>query len=145
MTRTGPACGVRVDDPQAEPLLVAGYEGMKQEEETIPAASRGCLKEAAHQLARALREAEWLPPERRAELYERRSYECYLTDQISEAVAARTGHVSHEAGMGIITDVKQVGGYPEYRGEPALDSDGDGIPDWWERKYGLNPHDPADG
>ena len=24
------------------------------------------------------------------------------------------------------------------------DSDGDGIPDWWEKKYGLNPEDPAD-
>jgi hypothetical protein len=25
-----------------------------------------------------------------------------------------------------------------------LDSDGDGIPDWWEVKYGLNPSDPSD-
>ena len=58
--------------------------------------------------------------------------------------AVRTGQVSYEAGKGIITDIKQVGGYPEYRGEPALDSDGDGIPDWWEVKYGLDPHDPAD-
>lgn len=24
------------------------------------------------------------------------------------------------------------------------DSDGDGIPDWWEIQYGLNPHDPSD-
>jgi len=24
------------------------------------------------------------------------------------------------------------------------DSDGDGIPDWWENEYGLNPLDPAD-
>ena len=24
------------------------------------------------------------------------------------------------------------------------DSDGDGMPDAWERRYGLNPHDPAD-
>jgi hypothetical protein len=58
--------------------------------------------------------------------------------------AVRTGRVSYEAGKGIITDIKQVGGYPEYRGDPALDSDGDGIPDWWESKYGLDPHDPAD-
>jgi len=26
----------------------------------------------------------------------------------------------------------------------AGDSDGDGIPDWWEIKYGLNPNDPTD-
>jgi hypothetical protein len=58
--------------------------------------------------------------------------------------AVRTGRVSYEAGKGIITDVKQVGGYPEYGGDPGIDSDGDGIPDWWESKYGLDPHDPAD-
>ena len=46
-------------------------------------------REAAQQFARALREAESLPPERRAALLERRSYECYLTDQIGEAVEAR--------------------------------------------------------
>ncbi|MFZ4394269.1 MAG: phospholipase effector Tle1 domain-containing protein [Kiritimatiellia bacterium] len=26
----------------------------------------------------------------------------------------------------------------------ALDSDGDGIPDWWENRYGLNPFDASD-
>jgi hypothetical protein len=67
-------------------------------------------------------------------------------DPVDERIirAVRTGQVSHEAGQGIITAIKQVGGYPAYRGQPVVDSDGDGIPDWWERKYGLNPHDPAD-
>ncbi|NDV78086.1 polysaccharide lyase [Dysgonomonas sp. 511] len=45
---------------------------------------------------------------------------------------------------GIITDIKQVGGYPEYKGKPYKDSDGDGMPDEWEKKYGLNPNDPSD-
>ncbi len=46
---------------------------------------------------------------------------------------------------GIIDSPKDVGGLPEYRSaEPPADSDGDGIPDWWETKYGLNPRDPAD-
>jgi len=45
---------------------------------------------------------------------------------------------------GIITDISQVGGYPEYKGEPYKDSDGDGMPDWWEIKYGLDPNDPSD-
>jgi hypothetical protein len=45
---------------------------------------------------------------------------------------------------GIITDVKQVGGYPVYLGQPAKDSDGDGIPDWWEEKYKLNPNEASD-
>jgi hypothetical protein len=35
--------------------------------------------------------------------------------------------------------------WPDYRtGEVPLDSDHDGIPDWWEKKFGLNPNDPAD-
>ncbi len=45
---------------------------------------------------------------------------------------------------GIITDIRQVGGYPEYKGEPYIDTDGDGMPDAWEKKYGLNPNDPSD-
>jgi hypothetical protein len=46
--------------------------------------------------------------------------------------------------QGIITDVRQVGGYPEYKGKPYKDSDGDGMPDEWEKKYKLNPNDPKD-
>ena len=45
---------------------------------------------------------------------------------------------------GIITDIRQVGGYPEYKGTPVKDSDNDGMPDAWEKKYGLNPNDPSD-
>jgi hypothetical protein len=56
----------------------------------------------------------------------------------------RRGTVSYAAGKGIIKDVSQVGGYPEYNGEPLKDSDGDGMPDEWELKYGLDPHDPSD-
>lgn len=46
--------------------------------------------------------------------------------------------------LGIITDPSQVGGYPEYKGTPYKDSDGDGMPDDWEKKHGLNPNDPGD-
>lgn len=45
---------------------------------------------------------------------------------------------------GIITDIRQVGGYPEYTGKPRKDTDLDGMPDEWEKKYGLNPKDPSD-
>ena len=45
---------------------------------------------------------------------------------------------------GIITDIRQVGGYPEYKGESYIDTDKDGVPDAWEKKYGLNPNDPSD-
>lgn len=46
--------------------------------------------------------------------------------------------------QGIITDIRQVGGLPEYRGEPYADSDNDGMPDEWELRYGLDPRDPSD-
>ena len=46
--------------------------------------------------------------------------------------------------LGIITDVRQMGGYPEYKGTPYVDTDGDGMPDEWEKANGLNPNDPSD-
>ena len=46
--------------------------------------------------------------------------------------------------LGIITDISQVGGYPEYKGKPYKDSDNDGMPDEWEKKYNLNPKDASD-
>ncbi|MCI1648713.1 MAG: polysaccharide lyase, partial [Bacteroides sp.] len=45
---------------------------------------------------------------------------------------------------GIITDIKQVGGYPEYKGTPYVDTDKDGMPDAWEKANGLNPNDSSD-
>jgi hypothetical protein len=45
---------------------------------------------------------------------------------------------------GIITNPNQVGGYPEYKGKAYKDSDNDGIPDSWEKQYGLNPKDASD-
>jgi hypothetical protein len=52
--------------------------------------------------------------------------------------------IEHSVENGIITDVSQVGGYPEYRGEPYADADHDGMPDDWEVKHGLDPKDAAD-
>ncbi|HSP73114.1 MAG TPA: AAA family ATPase, partial [Gaiellaceae bacterium] len=53
------------------------------------AAALGAHREAAAQFARALRFADGLPSEERAELLERRSYECYLTSAIDDAIDAR--------------------------------------------------------
>jgi hypothetical protein len=54
-------------------------------------------------------------------------------DELAEAVP-----------KGFITDPSEVGGYPDYRGEPYRDTDGDGLPDEWETARGLNPADPSD-
>jgi pectate lyase len=57
----------------------------------------------------------------------------------------RTGKPSHQDG--IITNPKQVGGYPELTFTPnqlPADQDADGMPDAWEQQHGLNPTDPKD-
>ena len=46
----------------------------------------------------------------------------------------------------IIDSQSQVGGWPVLESKAApVDSDGDGMSDLWERRHGLNPHNPADG
>ena len=58
----------------------------------LPAAERassmGAHREAAAQYGRVLRFGAGLPLDERAHLLERRSHECYLTDQSDEAIAA---------------------------------------------------------
>jgi DNA-binding CsgD family transcriptional regulator len=64
------------------------------------AASQGAHREAAAQYARALRYAASLPPVELAELLERRAQECYLTDQIDEAVAAQERALAYHREFG---------------------------------------------
>jgi hypothetical protein len=46
----------------------------------------------------------------------------------------------------LIDSQEQVGGWPTLRtGSAPVDSDADGMPDSWERRFGLDPHNPADG
>jgi hypothetical protein len=55
-----------------------------------------------------------------------------------------TDQLAEQVKQGYITDPSEVGGWPEYKGTPYQDSDGDGMPDDWETAHGLNPHDPSD-
>jgi hypothetical protein len=58
--------------------------------------------------------------------------------RVVEGVRTRTGR--------LLNSQADVGGWPMLaRGTPWSDSDGDGIPDDWERAHGLNPRDPRDG
>jgi len=56
----------------------------------------------------------------------------------------RTGKCTH--GNGIIDLPQDVGGWPQYASSPPpTDSDRDGMPDEWEKKFGLKPGDSSDG
>ena len=69
---------------------------------------------------------------------------------VSDKIVAPTTQFKHRRlpldsyKIGIITDISQVGGYPEYKGAPYKDSDSDGIPDAWETAHGLNANDASD-
>ena len=65
-----------------------------------------------------------------------------VVDTGSDFIKRRLGADSYK--KGIIMDISQVGGYPEYKGDPYIDKDNDGIPDSWEKKFGLDPNDPSD-
>jgi len=46
---------------------------------------------------------------------------------------------------GYINSQEEVGGWPELKSETApADTDKDGMPDYWEIQYGLDPNDPKD-
>jgi pectate lyase len=53
----------------------------------------------------------------------------------------RTGTATY--GNGIISTQADVGGWPELKSAPPpKDTSGNGIPDWWLQKHGLDIHDP---
>jgi hypothetical protein len=61
------------------------------------------------------------------------------------ADARLVGHVRSRSGK-LIDSQAEVGGWPQLKSGPApVDSDGDGMPDDWEKQRGLNPRDPSDG
>jgi hypothetical protein len=63
-----------------------------------------------------------------------------------DAVDERIVRSVREGTGKVVDSQKEVGGWPEYAGGAApADSDGDGMPDAWEAKRGLNPADPRDG
>jgi hypothetical protein len=67
---------------------------------------------------------------------------------IAEARAATFKYKGSQTGLpGLPDSQEDVGGwedYPQVRRPANWDTDGDGIPDEWEKAHGLNPLDPAD-
>nr|WP_302829794.1 pectate lyase [uncultured Bacteroides sp.] len=66
------------------------------------------------------------------------AYDCEVLRQVKEGIATFGTN-------GIINSQNDVGGWPTLKsGQPLEDSDGDGMPDEWERRHGLNPLDASD-
>lgn len=70
--------------------------------------------------------------------FARDAYDSELLHQMKKGIA--TFGVN-----GIINSPEDVGGWPTLRtGEVPMDRDGDGMPDVWEHKHGLDPENAAD-
>ena len=73
-----------------------------------------------------------------------------LVDERSESFLASERRVLCACGKAISGDVRAMpvcpycGAKQEEEKKAVLDADGDGLPDEWEKRYGLNPNDPAD-
>ena len=75
----------------------------------------------------------------------RDSVDARIIDEIRTGTA-RFGSTYGGGGKGIIDSQTDVGGWPELKSTPApRDTDGDGMPDDWERSQGLDPTNAADG
>jgi len=62
-----------------------------------------------------------------------------ITRSVTDNVRNNTGNIPGT------TDDWLHGGYATYKpARPAPDADRDGMPDWWEKKYGLDSNDAAD-
>jgi DNA-binding CsgD family transcriptional regulator len=96
-------------DARADPARLAHHAEAADDAEAVrryaPAAGEraamlGSHREAAAHFALALRHGAGLPSDRRAELLERRSYECYLTHDIPGAIEARQGALDEHRAAG---------------------------------------------
>jgi len=76
----------------------------------------------------------------------------YARDIIDQRIVSETSkgtytyEGSHGSTNGMIDQPSDVGGWPEYKSTSSpIDTDGDGIPDEWEKKNNLDPNDSSDG
>lgn len=82
----------------------------------------------------------------------KRSGDSFVRDAVDQRIVkeVETGTATYRGSQGnmpgIIDSQNDVGGYPQLTSKPApKDTDGDGMPDAWEKANELNPNDASDG
>lgn len=76
--------------------------------------------------------------------HRRDSYDARITEDVRRGTYDYEG--SHGSTLGMVDQPSDVGGWPVYKLTAApADTDGDGMPDEWEKAHGLNPNDAKDG
>lgn len=74
--------------------------------------------------------------------YKRDSHDAYIADDVRNGVAS---HCAPGTTTGFIDNQEQAGGWPELASTAApVDTDGDGMPDEWEKENGLDPNNADD-
>ena len=144
--KSGPATKKRIAFDDRNPLARAWFAGNSMDE-VVPRDPWSLVTgraDAAYRLAGPLA----MPPVTRDPAL--RAYERVLAgagaSHARDPVDARVVESVRRSTGSLIDSQKDVGGWPELAsGSPWKDSDGDGMPDDWERSQGLDPAAAADG
>lgn len=86
----------------------------------------------------------------------RDTYDTFIMDEVAERKATcniqgnnhKLGYINHPSELVGIVEGVDENGYPvlvQVADNDLTDTDGDGIPDYWETQYGLNKDYAADG
>ena len=76
--------------------------------------------------------------------FSRDAHDKRITEEVRKGTYTYEG--SHGSTNGMIDRPADVGGWGEYKQTAApVDTDGDGMPDEWEKAHGLNPENGSDG
>ena len=150
VTRDNWAGGVQTDDGHSQAMLMAAKVSEPFKHAPLP------IQPAQEAYETVLANAGATLPKRDA--VDERVIQMVRTGQVSTRkkpnVAEELSHVGYTEervaelvqliDKGIITDITQVGGYPDYEGKPYADADSDGMPDDWEKQHALDPNDASD-
>lgn len=142
----GPDSAGRWAFEESNPLARAWFEGNSMDGVT-PADPWSLVKDADRPDYRLAARPDWAEAaDQTAEAAALSVLDRAGAGRVRDAVDARVIAGVRDRTARIIDSQEQVGGWPELEpGTPWIDSDGDGMPDEWERGHGLNPASAADG